>query len=306
MIIVYAAVLLGILIFLFAKLMGVKVLKFSLGFGPKIIGRKFGDTEYLIAAVPLGGYVKMLGEEPGEELDETEKAKAYNYQAVWKRFLIVFSGPFLALIFAMIFLSGVPVPLPDIGNVQENSPAATAGLSAGDRVVQIDDTKIEDWNDISAILNENRGQPLLFRVTRDGRTVEAPVQPQKKTVRNIFTEEDEVWHVGIEPLIHPVVGGIVKGSRAEQAGLQPGDRIAEIGDRRLETWQDMTALIHKSPEKPLLMKIKRGEELLELTITPRKETIATPEGDEEVGLIGIKPANQSLKNSDLSNQSALV
>jgi regulator of sigma E protease len=302
MIIIYAAVLLGILIFvhelghfLFAKLMGVKVLKFSLGFGPKIVGRKFGDTEYLLAAVPLGGYVKMLGEEPGEELDEAEKTRAYNNQSIWKRFLIVFSGPFFnllfaALLFAIIFLSGVPVPLPDIGNVQENSPAETAGLSSGDRVVQIDSKRIEDWNDISAILGDNRGKSLQFRVIRDGREVEATVQPQKKTVRNIFTEEDEIWDVGIEPLVYPVVGEVVKGSRAEQAGLQKGDRITEIDEKRLKTWQDMTAFIHKSPENPLLLKIRRGEEILELTVIPKKETITTPEGTEEVGLIGIKPA----------------
>jgi regulator of sigma E protease len=302
MIIVYAAVLLGILIFvhelghfLVAKLMGVKVLKFSLGFGPKIVGRKYGDTEYLLAAVPLGGYVKMLGEEPGEELDESERMRAYNYQAIWKRFLIVFSGPFFnllfaALLFALIFLTGVPVPLPDIGNVQENSPAATAGLSTGDRVLQIDGKRIDDWNDISAILNENSSKTLLFKVSRNDRTLDIPVSPQKKTVKNIFSEDNEIWYVGIEPLVYPVIGEVVKGSRADQAGLRKGDRITEIGSRRLETWQDMTAVIHKSPEKPLLFKVQRGEETLELTITPKKEIMTTPEGEEELGLIGIKPA----------------
>jgi regulator of sigma E protease len=133
MIIIYAAVLLGILIFvhvaghfLLAKLLGVKVLKFSLGFGPKILGKKFGDTEYLLSAVPLGGYVKMLGQSdtPQEEevIPEEEKPRAYNFQPVWKRFLIVFSGPFFNLVFAafvfvLIFMSGVPVPLPDIGDI---------------------------------------------------------------------------------------------------------------------------------------------------------------------------------------------
>ena len=183
MIIIYAAVLLGVLIFvhelghfLLAKLLGVKVLKFSLGFGPKVIGRKFGDTEYLLSAVPLGGYVKMLGQsdtpQEEEEIPEEEKFRAYNFQPVWKRFLIVFSGPFFnlafaAFIFALVFMSGVPVPLPDIGKVEDNSPAAAAGLLTGDRVVQIDARDVETWQDISEAINDNSGKKLLFKVKRN-------------------------------------------------------------------------------------------------------------------------------------------
>jgi len=195
MIIIYAAVLLGVLIFvhevghfILAKLMGVKVLKFSLGFGPKILGKKFGETEYLLSAVPLGGYVKMLGEEPGEELAEADRNRAYNAQPVWKRFLIVFSGPFFNLVFAafvfvLIFLSGVPVPLPDIGNVQESSPAAAAGLMTGDRVQDINGRTIESWHDISVILNDKPAETLLFKVKRNDRVIEVPVHPVKRPTR---------------------------------------------------------------------------------------------------------------------------
>src|SRR3989338_8414782 len=145
-----AIVLLGILIFvhefghfILAKLVGVRVLKFSLGFGPKLIGRKYGDTEYLISAVPLGGYVKPLGEEPGEEIKEEDKPFAYNYQPVWKRALIVFAGPvfnlfFAALIFIFIFMHGLPVLFPEVGDVMKQSPASAAGLIKGDRIVEAD------------------------------------------------------------------------------------------------------------------------------------------------------------------------
>jgi regulator of sigma E protease len=188
--------------------MGVKVLKFSLGFGPKMLGKKFGETEYLLSAVPLGGYVKMLGEEPGEELDEAERKRAYNAQPVWKRFLIVFSGPFFNLVFAafvfvLIFLSGVPVPLPDIGNVHESSPAAAAGLMTGDRVREINGRTIESWQDISGILSDKPAETLLFKVKRNDRVIEVPVHPVKKADKNIFGEEKEIWFIGVEPLLSP-------------------------------------------------------------------------------------------------------
>src|SRR5512135_3112234 len=147
---VYALVLLGILIFvhefghfLFAKMLGVKVLKFSLGFGPTVVGKTYGETEYVISAVPLGGYVKMLGEEPGEELPEEEKQRAFNFQPVWKRFAIVFAGPvfnllFACLVFYFLFLTGVPALYPDIGKIAADSPAQKAGLMTGDRVTALD------------------------------------------------------------------------------------------------------------------------------------------------------------------------
>ncbi len=303
MIIVYAAVLLGILVFvhelghfLLAKMIGVKVLKFSLGFGPKIIGRKFGDTEYLLSAIPLGGYVKMLGEEPGEELSESERTRAYNYQSVWKRFAIIFSGPlfnlvFAAFIFALIFMSGVPTPRPDIGDVEENSPAAASGLLTGDRVEQISGKPVESWNDISGILSKSSGQTLAFKVIRNDRVVEVPVKPEKKMGKNIFGEEKETWHVGIEPLLLPEVGAVMKGSRAEEAGLKRGDKVIEIEDTALKTWKNMTAMIHASPEKPLKFRIQRGEQVMDITITPKKESYKTPDGEEmAIGLVGIKPA----------------
>lgn len=323
MIIIYAAVLLGVLIFvheaghfLLAKLLGVKVLKFSLGFGPKIIGKKFGDTEYLLSAVPLGGYVKMLGQsdtpQEEEEIPEDEKSRAYSFQPVWKRFAIVFSGPlfnllFAALIFVFIFLSGVPVPMPDIGKVQEASPAAVAGILTGDRVVQINGKAISGWHDIPVVLNDNPGKTLLFKIKRNDLVVEIPVHPEKKTDKNIFGEDKEVWHIGIEPLLFPVVGEVMKGSRADETGLKKGDRIMEIGGTVLKTWQDMTALIHENPEKPLLFKVKRGEQVIDMTITPKKETYKTPDGEEtSIGLIGIKPAgNDFIKKYGLPESVSL-
>jgi len=206
-----AIVLLGILIFvhelghfLFAKRLGVRVLKFSLGFGPKLIGKKYGDTEYLISAVPLGGYVKMLGEEPGEELKAEDKPFAYNYQPVWKRFLIVFSGPvfnlfFAAFIFIFIFMSGVPVLYPEIGEVLEASPAKSAGLIKGDRIIEIDGTAINQWDEMTTIIHRNPDKKLSFKVQRGDSIINAVIAPEKRKIKNIFGEEKELGLVGIKP-----------------------------------------------------------------------------------------------------------
>ncbi|MDP3049269.1 MAG: RIP metalloprotease RseP [Thermodesulfovibrionales bacterium] len=302
-----AIVLLGILIFvhelghfLFAKKLGVRVLKFSLGFGPKLIGKKYGDTEYLVSAVPLGGYVKMLGEEPGEELKEEDKPFAYNYQPVWKRFLIVFSGPvfnlfFAAAIFFFVFLSGVPVPKPYVGKVMENSPAAVSGLMTGDRIAAINGKTVSGWDDIDVSVNESRGERLLFKIEREGKIIELPVIPEKKTGKNIFGENTEVMDIGIMPLLYPEVGEVIKNAVAEKAGIKKGDRIIEIEGASIKTWHDMTAIIHGSPEKPLRLKIKRDENFLELTVTPEKKTFKYPDGAEkQIGLIGISPAGNNI------------
>jgi len=207
----YAVVLLGILIFvhesghfLFAKLMGVKVLKFSLGFGPKVIGKTYGETEYCISAVPLGGYVKMLGEEPGEELPEAEKFRAYSYQPVWKRFVIVFFGPlfniaFAALIFFLIFINGVPYLLPEIGEVTAQSPALRKGLTKGDSIVEIDGTPIKRWDDMTTIIHTSPGKAIRVKIRRDSSVFDLVITPEKKVVKDVFGQSQEVGLIGIAP-----------------------------------------------------------------------------------------------------------
>ncbi|MBI4690208.1 MAG: RIP metalloprotease RseP [Nitrospirae bacterium] len=297
-----AIVLLGILIlvhefghFIFAKLLGVRVLKFSLGFGPKLIGGKYGDTEYLISAIPLGGYVKPLGEEPGEEIKEEDRPFAFNYQPVWKRAAIVFAGPvfnlFLAaVIFSVIFFSGVPIPKPYVGKIVKDSPAVKAGFMIGDRIVSIDGSDVHGWDDIDSLVNKNHGKTLLLKIERDKRITELSLTPVKKIDKNIFGEDTEIWDIGIPPLLYPDIGEVLRGSHAEKAGIKRGDRIVEIEGAAMKTWEDMTEIIHKSPGKPLIFKIRRDELVMSLTITPAKETFTTPTGEKkEIGLIGIKP-----------------
>lgn len=307
MLIVYALLLLGILIFvhelghfIIAKILGVKVLKFSLGFGPKILGKTFGETEYRIAAIPLGGYVKMLGENPGEELAESEKHRAFNYQSVWKRFTIVFFGPlfnisFATIIFFLIFMKGVPVPSPEIGKIVADSPASIAGLVTGDRVITINGTDVRDWNDIETAIRESSGKTLLFTVQRDKDHLRVSVTPSLDEDKNIFGEKTEVWTIGASPLLYAHIGDVMSGTPADEAGLMKGDIVMEIEGTPLHTWQDMTEIIHNNPDQPLSFTIQRNGELIDLVITPEKKTVQYGGLEEKtVGLIGIKPVGHNV------------
>lgn len=306
MTLLYAAFLLGILIFvhelghfLFAKLLGVKVLKFSLGFGPKVVGKKIGETEYCISAFPLGGYVKMFGEEPGEELPQDERERAFSSQPIWKRFSIVFFGPifnliFAAFVFVVIFMAGVQVLYPDVGKISEKSPAEVAGLMTGDRITEINGHAVGRWDEVESYIEKSNGAPLHLKVERKGKVIAVQVTPRRKAIKNLFGEKEEIWEIGVSPLVYPVVGEVFKGSPAGEAGLRKGDRIYAIQGTDIKTWNDMTDLIRSSPGKPLKFTIRRDDAFIERTIIPEKNTVTVPGGGKkEIGLIGITPMENS-------------
>jgi regulator of sigma E protease len=202
-------VLLGLLIFvhelghfLFAKRLGVGVLKFSLGFGPKLIGKKIGETEYLISALPLGGYVKMLGEDPGEVVSEEDLKRSFQNQPLLRRTAIVLAGPLFnlflaAFIFSVIFMTGVPVPTTKIGDIVKESPAATADLRKGDRIVAIDGTALDKWEEMVGIIQKSAGVKLIITVEREGTRFDVPIIPEKKTTKNIFGEDRDIGMIGV-------------------------------------------------------------------------------------------------------------
>ena len=203
-------VVLGVLIFvhefghfIFAKLFKVGVEKFSLGFGPKLFGKKIGETEYLISAFPLGGYVKMVGENPEGEVSAEDEARSFATKPPLQRMIIVAAGPvfnllFAYLIFITLFMSGIPATPAKISEVVEGKPAARAGIRAGDMVTSIDGKSIKHWDELAKMVVESNGKPLEVRVRRDGQELTFRVVPEFQADRNRFGEAVKSPVIGVK------------------------------------------------------------------------------------------------------------
>jgi regulator of sigma E protease len=188
--------------FLLAKSLGVGVLKFSLGFGPRLVGRKVGETDYMISLVPLGGYVKLLGESDTDDVLPQDEKRSFVKQHVLKKIAIVVAGPlfnflFAILAFAVIFMVGVPNLTTDIGTVQPGSPAEVAGIRAGDTVVSIEGKEVTRWSDLAEIITKSGGRDLVLKVNRDGAAQELRVKPESIKTKNIFGEDVDSWKIGV-------------------------------------------------------------------------------------------------------------
>lgn len=234
MTVIYAIIVLGVLIFvhelghfLFAKMMGVRVEKFSLGFGPKLLGTKIGETEYLLSAFPLGGYVKMFGEGgiiegsethqqpengtdatiqsdetiPGE-LTEYEKSRSFSHKPVLARIVIVMAGPvfnllFAWLIFMVICTMGVPTLTTKIGEALKDKPAAKAGMQKGDVITAINNKPTNQWEQIAEGVAASKGQPLTIVVKRDSRDLTFSITPEPRISKNLFGESINGYAIGV-------------------------------------------------------------------------------------------------------------
>lgn len=193
--------------FLFAKLFGVRVLKFSLGFGPRLCGKTVGETEYVISAIPLGGYVKMFGENPDEQdVPAADRAVSFAHKTVWQRFGIVLAGPafnflFTVVLFFFLFLiNGVPesVDTTKIGKINEGSPAAVGGLLENDIIININGAVTEKWLDVLEGVKSSGGQKISMVVLRNGEEIHLELTPAIDTVKNIYGEEvEQRYMIGI-------------------------------------------------------------------------------------------------------------
>lgn len=209
--IIATIIVLGVLIFvhelghfLMAKKSKVGVITFSLGFGPKIVGKKIGETQYQISLVPLGGYVKMVGEEPGEKVPPELINKSFSHQSVGKRMGIVFAGPFFNFLFAIgafavVLMVGMPTLLPEVGEVKPDYPAYQAGLKKGDLILKANDLPIKRWEDLAQLIHQSAGKNLSLVVKRDKETFFVSLIPQVSKQKNIFGDEIEVGLIGISP-----------------------------------------------------------------------------------------------------------
>lgn len=190
--------------FLIARRIGVKVLKFSLGFGPKLVGRMIGETEYLISAVPLGGYVKLMGEDPTEEMSPEDRGRSFSDQTVGKRIAIVMAGPLFnlilaALIFVFLFMVGIPLLTTEIGDVIGDSPAMKAGVLPGDKIVAINGKEISLWDEMKEIIEKNRDQAMTFTVQRGDNRIDLKITPMVVDDENPLKEKVRVGRIGVRP-----------------------------------------------------------------------------------------------------------
>jgi len=199
--IIYGIIALSLLIFvhelghyIVARLSDVKVLAFSLGFGKKLISFRKGETEYAISAVPLGGYVKLLGESPDDEIKEEEMHRAYSNKPPLTKMLIAFTGPFFNIVFAFIlfyivFISGYTVLSTKVGGVEKGYPAYEAGIQQGDVIVRIDGQEVSEWSDLMEVMSRTEKTPLAFTVKRGDKTFDLMITPRVIEGKNIFGEK---------------------------------------------------------------------------------------------------------------------
>ncbi|MDH4229329.1 MAG: RIP metalloprotease RseP [Nitrospirota bacterium] len=190
--------------FLVARWNGVRVLTFAIGFGPTLFSRTSGHTEYALKLIPLGGYVKMFGEDPQEEMSPEERSVTFYGKSVWQRMAVVFAGPAFnmitaALIFCGVFLHGVPMMTADISVVTPDSAAEQGGLLKGDRITAISGHSVRGWDDIPDLVRASEGHAIPVVVERNSAVVELTVTPRAAVVQNLFGEDVHTWQMGIQP-----------------------------------------------------------------------------------------------------------
>ena len=277
-----------------AKKMGVKVLRFSIGFGKPLWKKIAGPdkTEYVLAAIPLGGYVKMLDEREGD-VPASELDRAFNRKSVWARIAIVIAGPLANLILAvlvywLVFIVGITGIAPIVGDPLKDSPAAMAGFQSEDKIVDINGKATPTWSTVYV--------GLLDGIVRGGGAIDVTVdtadgsQATRKLVlaKELLNQEgDVVGSIGLNrwwPDVDAVIGGVVPGGAAEAAGLQVGDKIISSDGTTIASWRQLVDIIRASADKTLNLVILRDNTELDLQLTPAlRETDAG-----NIGFIGAR------------------
>jgi len=266
-----------------ARFFDVRVEAFSFGFGPRIFGFRKGETDFRFSAILIGGYVKMAGEQPGE--DNVADPRSFMSKPRWQRLIIAFAGPFMNIALAVVLLTGLfmvrypKIPVvnsPVVGYVEENSAAAKAGIREGDRVVQVDDTVSPTWEDIAMKEIASAARPLHVAIERDGkrelRTVTPEFDPRHGIGRAGWSEEEEVQIADLSP-----------GKPAEAAGLKIDDLLVSVNGQRIRGRSKLHEVIKATSGAPIELVYKRAGEDHKVTLTPAKGVI---EGQERM-MIGV-------------------
>ena len=277
--------------YLAARWAGVKVLRFSVGFGKPLVSRRFGRdrTEWTLSALPLGGYVKMLDEREGE-VAAAEAHRSFNRASVWRRIGIVLAGPGANFLLAIVFywvllLHGLPALKPIVGEPPAGTPAAQAGLAAGDEIRRVNGTDTPTFQELRlTLLRAGVASEAITLELADGRRVRLDAQPMQ--TENL--EQDILRPLGIvryDPVIAPVIGEVVASGAAARAGMQTGDRLLAANGKTVDTWQDWVQVVRRHPAQALRIEFERQGQRSELTVVPD----AVDEAGERVGKIGAGP-----------------
>jgi len=279
-----------------ARAMGVQVLRFSIGFGKPLLRwqRSPEDTEYVLAAIPLGGYVKMLGEQDGSSLPPAQRARAYDQLPPARRFLIALAGPaanfVLAVVaYAAVALIGIPGLAPIVGTVSPDGLAARAGLEPGDRILAVNGHAVSTWEDLRMDLLAAAvgAEHLQLRV----RSAQGKVESLALSLRDLPADSVGAGFLekilGLGPYLPPVVGTVLADSPAAKAGLQPGDRILAVDGRPVFSWQELAHRIEAHPHQRILLRFAHRGAVEERSLTT--EYVLDAQGQPQ-GRIGITMA----------------
>jgi regulator of sigma E protease len=275
MTLVYFLIVIGILVFvhefghfIMAKRAGVRVEKFSLGMGPKIVGYKKGETEYVISALPLGGYVKMAGENPDEE--PTGAADEFQSKTVWQRAQIAATGPLTNIVLAflvmpLVFMVGTYAEGPaKVGYVENGSPAARAGFLAGDVIEEINGRNISDWTKALSLIAVNPDTDVKVAVDRKGEKKVLVLRPETAT-------ELRIGMSGLVPDMPAEIGKLKPGFPAEKAGVRVNDKILAVDGKTIYHWNQFSSLVRESKGKTLVLTLEREGKRMEQSITPAED-----------------------------------
>ena len=248
--------------FAMAKLFRVRVIVFSFGFGKRLFGFQKGGTDYRVSLIPLGGYVRMAGDTPDDAtpIVATGAPDEFLSKPKWQRLVILFAGPAVNVLIAIVFLAGLAmigteyrVVPPVIAEVLPGKPAAKAGLQPGDHIVRIGGDAINDWDDLRLSITMNAGTPLRVEYIRNGHRFVTTLTPQPEE-----SEYGPVGKAGITPRYDPVIGRVIPGSAAAKAGIRTGDRITSVNGKPIHDMYEVDEVIAKAPNAPLNLVFARG------------------------------------------------
>ena len=266
--------------FLAARRLGVRVLTFSLGFGPKILKFQRGDTEYCVSIVPLGGYVKMAGETPDDP--RTGQPDEFMSKTKWERFQILIMGPVMNIVLAVVVMAvvlaqGAEVPVyqdqpPVVGAVAPGSPAEDAGILRGDLIVDVAGRAVDTWEDLFIAVGPRPDRDVAVTLSRGGQT-------QSVTVRPVPETRYEIGSIGVMPDINPIVASVIAGEPAERAGLLAGDVVLAVNGERMVTRTQLVEAISRNGDREIELTIEREGR--------QQQVRATPEQRGDRGMLGV-------------------